>query len=113
MKKAYKDMSVGEGLINALEQAVDFEKGKKVKGVTTRKMSIAPLPEYKAPKIKEIRNRLGISQLTFAYVIGVSKKTIEAWECGRNKPQGPAQRILMLLEEDNKFIEKYKLIQSV
>jgi DNA-binding transcriptional regulator YiaG len=35
---------------------------------------------------------------------------VEAWESGRNEPQGPAQRILMLLEMDNKFLENYELI---
>ncbi len=112
MKKKYKDMTVGEGLITALGQAIDYEKGKKVKGVTSRKISIAPLPHYKAQKIKKIRNMLGLSQLTFAYVMGVSRKTVEAWESGRNEPQGPAQRMLMLLEKDNKFLEKYELIMS-
>lgn len=110
MTKKYKEMTVGEGLINALEQAVDYEKGKPVKGVTTRKISIAPLPHYKAQKIKKIRNMLGLSQATFAYVMGVSKKTVEAWESGRNDPQGPAQRMLMLFEKDNKFLEKHELI---
>lgn len=109
-KKEYKDMTVGEGLITALEQAIDFEKGENVEGVKTRKLAIAPLPHYKAQSIKNIRNRIGLSQLTFAHVLGVSKKTIEAWEAGRNEPQGPAQRILMLLENDNKFLEKYHLI---
>ncbi|MCP4146143.1 MAG: hypothetical protein GY757_00195 [bacterium] len=33
MKKKYQDMSIGEGLITALEQAVDYENGKKVEGV--------------------------------------------------------------------------------
>jgi putative transcriptional regulator len=112
MKKRYKDMTVGEGLITALEQAVDYEKGKDVKGVTSRKISIAPLPHYKANKIKKIRNMLGLSQSTFAYVMGVSKKTVEAWESGRNEPQGPAQRMLMLLEKDNNFLEKHELIMS-
>ncbi len=112
MKKKYKDMTVGEGLITALQQAIDYEKGKNVKGVTSRKISIAPLPHYKAQKIKKIRNMLGLSQSTFAYVIGVSKKTVEAWESGRNEPQGPAQRMLMILEKDNKFLEKYELIMS-
>ena len=112
MKKKYKDMTVGEGLITALEQAVDYEKGKDVKGVRSRRISIAPLPHYKARKIKNIRNMLGLSQSTFAYVMGVSKKTVEAWESGRNEPQGPAQRMLMLLEKDNKFLEKHELIMS-
>ncbi len=112
MKKEYKDMAVGEGLITALEQAIDYEKGKNVKGVKSRKISIAPLPHYKAQKIKGIRSRFGLSQSTFAHVMGVSKKTVEAWESGRNEPQGPAQRMLMLLEKDNKFLEKYQLIIS-
>ncbi len=53
--KKYKDMSVGEGLITALRQAVDYEKGKEVKGVKTRTITVAPLPQYKAPRIKQIR----------------------------------------------------------
>jgi putative transcriptional regulator len=108
--KNYKDMTVGEGLIAALQQAVDYEKGKQVKGVKSTKISIAPLPHYKAQTIKQIRNKVRLSQSTFAHVLGVSKKTVEAWESGRNEPQGPAQRILMLLEKDNKFLEKYELI---
>ena len=109
-KKKYSDMTVGEGIITALEQAIDFEKGKEVRGVKSRKISIAPLPHFKAQKIKKIRNKVGLSQFAFAYVLGVSKKTVEAWESGRNDPRGPAQRILMFLEKDNKFLEKYQLI---
>jgi putative transcriptional regulator len=109
-EKEYKDMTVGEGLIAALRQAVDYEKGKKVTGVKSTKISIAPLPHYKAQKIKQIRSKFRLSQSTFAHVLGVSKKTVEAWESGRNEPQGPAQRMLMLLEKDNKFLEKYELV---
>ncbi len=36
--KNYKDMSVGEGLITALRQAVDYEKGKEVKGVSAQQI---------------------------------------------------------------------------
>ena len=106
----YKDITVGEGLITALQQAIDYEKGKIVEGVKSTKISIAPLPHYKAQAIKQIRNKVRLSQSTFAHVLGVSKKTVEAWESGRNEPQGPAKRILMLLEKDNKFIERYELI---
>ncbi len=106
----YKDITVGEGLIAALQQAIDYEKGKIVEGVKSTKISIAPLPHYKAQAIKQIRNKVRLSQSTFAHVLGVSKKTVEAWESGRNEPQGPAKRILMLLEKDNKFIERYELI---
>jgi len=112
MKKKYSDMTVGESLIESLKQAVDYEQGKKVEGVRSRKISIAPLPHYSSSKIKEIRNKLGFSQSAFAYIIGVSKKTIEAWEAGKNDPQGPAQRMLMLMEKDHRFIEKYSLVMT-
>ena len=113
MSKQYNEMSVGEGLITALEQAIEFEKGKRTKGTKITKVSIAPLPHYTAKSIKKIRNDLGLSQLTFAHVMGVSIKTIEAWESGRNEPQGPAQRMLMILEKDNHFLEKYGIVLSV
>ena len=112
MKKKYEDMSTGEGLIAALEQAIDFEKDKKVEGVKTRKILVAPLPRYKGAKVRMIRNKLGFSRRIFSHIMGVSVKTVEAWESGRNEPQGPAQRVLMLLEKDDNFLEKYELIQS-
>ena len=59
-----------------------------------------------------IRNNLDLSQAVFAYIMGVSIKTVEAWETGRNEPQGPAQRILFFLETDKKFLEKYKLVMN-
>jgi putative transcriptional regulator len=99
-------------LITALEQAVNYEKGISTEGVKSKKITIAPLPHYKAQKIKEIRNQLGLTQSTFAYIMGVSKKTIEAWESGRNEPTGPAQRMLMLFEKDDNFLEKYGLIMT-
>ncbi len=113
MKKDYKDMTVGEGLITALKQAIEYEQNRNVAGVTSRKIAVAPVPHYEAPKIKEIRLKLGISQSTFANVIGVSKRTVEAWESGRNEPQGPAQRILMFMEKDNHFLEKFNLIRTL
>ncbi|PKL16349.1 MAG: transcriptional regulator [Spirochaetae bacterium HGW-Spirochaetae-5] len=112
MAKLYKDLSVGESLITALEQAIDYEKGKIVKGVKKDKISVAPLPHYKGKKVKEIRNKLGLTQSTFAHIIGVSIKTVEAWESGRNEPQGPAQRMLFLLERDDNLLKKYKLVSN-
>ena len=44
-----------------------------------------------------IRNNAGMTQLVFANYMGVSKKTVEAWECGRSHPTGsvlPSLRFL-------------------
>lgn len=106
-------MTVGEGLIDSLDQAIKYETGKKVRGVKTQTITVAPLPHYTGNKIRDIRIKLGLTQSTFAFVIGVSIKTVEAWESGRNKPKGPAQRILSILENDEKFLKKYKLVSNL
>ena len=110
MKKTFKDLTIGENLINSLEEAIKYEKGEKVKGLKSHTITVAPLPDYKGKEIKEIRNELGLTQSIFAYVLGVSKKTVEAWESGKNHPAGPAQRMLSILEKDKSFLKKYKLV---
>lgn len=110
MKKNYKDLTIGENLINSLNEAIKYEKGEKVKGLKTYTITVAPLPNYQGKEIKEIRNELGLTQSIFAYVLGVSKKTVEAWESGKNHPAGPAQRMLSILEKDKSILKKYKLV---
>ncbi len=37
--------------------------------------------------------------MLFAQYLGVSPKTVEAWEAGKNKPSGSSSRLLELLDE--------------
>jgi len=101
--------NVFESIMTGLNQAIQYENGT-LTGVRRRKVTISPLPEYKADKIRSIRNTLNLSQMIFSEAIGVSIKTVEAWESGRNKPQGPALRMLQLLETDSSFLEEHKII---
>jgi putative transcriptional regulator len=107
-----KKNKVYSSIIKGLNEAIDYEKGTHIKGIKRRKVTISPLPHYSSLKIKEIRNKLNLSQSTFATILGVSIKTVEAWESGKNIPQGPAQRMLGLLEKDNNLLKKYKIIVS-
>ena len=50
--------------------------------------------EYKAVKVKEIRDKAGLTQEKFAEVMGVSKRTLENWEQGRRTPTGAARSLL-------------------
>jgi putative transcriptional regulator len=102
--------SVFQSIMTGLQEAVDYERGTLSKPVRTRTVRIASLPHYQAGHIKRIRQKLQLTQATFAQVFGVSPKTVEAWESGRNAPQGPAQRILSFLEQDHEFLEKHRLI---
>ena len=65
-------------------------------------VTVAELHQFHDTEIKQIREELNLTQKNFAYVLGVSPKTIEAWESGRNIPQGTAQRFLQILQTGGK-----------
>jgi putative transcriptional regulator len=53
-----------------------------------------------------VRKRLKLSQSAFASLMGVSPRTIQDWEQGRRKPQGPAKSLLRIAEQHPEiFIE--------
>lgn len=105
-----KKKKVLNSLMTGFRQAIDYEN--QTAGVTVRshKVTIHPLPEYHGESLKKIRLRLHLSQKTFAYAFGVSVKTVEAWEAGKNIPAGPAERMLSLLEKDNSLLERYGIV---
>ncbi|MGN1111135.1 MAG: helix-turn-helix domain-containing protein [Oscillospiraceae bacterium] len=51
-----------------------------------------------------------MTQSTFAALMGVSPKTVEAWEAGTNVPLDTARRMLELLQTDNSIPVKYKIV---
>jgi putative transcriptional regulator len=55
------------------------------------------------PEVKGIREKTGLSQLRFATMIGVSKRTLENWEQGRRHPTGPAKALLRIVEADPQY----------
>ena len=57
-------------------------------------MQPSRVTEFPPLDIKAIRKRLGKSQSEFALMIGVSVSTLQNWEQGRRRPQGPARALL-------------------
>ena len=100
----------GQSIIRGLKEAVAYEQGKLVSGVRTRMVSIKPIPHYKHNEIKKIRTKVQMTQKSFALLMGVSVKTIEAWENGRNQANGTAQRMLYLLDRDNQLPQRYAIV---
>ncbi|MCL5058308.1 MAG: helix-turn-helix domain-containing protein [Actinobacteria bacterium] len=97
-------MTVFNNIVKGLNEAIQYEKGL-LKG-KRHVVMVKPLPGYKANDIKNIRVKLKLPQSTFAQIIGVSPKTIEAWESGRNVPNGPSQRVLELLDKKGADVVK-------
>ena len=104
-------MGVFDDIKTGLNQAIEFEKGKlNAKTVT---LSIEPVESFTPDEIKKIRNSTGLTQVLFARYLGVSVKTVEAWEAGRNHPEGAACRLLSMTQSDPSFPLKSGIITTV
>lgn len=102
--------SVYESIMTGLTEAVEDAKSKEQK-LKRRVVTIVPIKEYKASEIKAIRNSTGLSQKLFAGYMGVSDKTVEAWESGKNKPSGVASRLLTMMEMDSELTKEFPFVQ--
>ena len=51
---------------------------------------------FNSADVRAIRDKLGKSQSEFALMIGVSVATLQNWEQGRRRPEGPAQALLKI-----------------
>ena len=87
-----------EDLKEGINQAIDYAEGKGSTRVFTYK--IDPVKEYDNEQIRRIRMDAGMTQRVFADYLGVSIKTVEAWERGRTHPTGPAYRLIDFLVQD-------------
>lgn len=92
-------MNVYESIIQGLDEAIAYAKGN-CHEAKVHKISVKPVPSFSVEEIKMIRSGLGMTQAVFAFVLGVSPRTVEAWERGTNKPNGPSCRLLKLYQDN-------------
>ena len=92
-----------------LNEAIAYERGT-LPNVKVDKIAVAPLHSYTPMEVKKIRIQHSMTQRLFAEALGVSVKTVEAWETGTNTPSGIASRLLELLERDNSLLERYSIV---
>lgn len=104
--------SIYESIMTGLTEAVEDARGvgRKLK---RQDVSIAPVKEYDAEQIKKIRRSIGMSQSLFAAYMGVSGKTVEAWEAGINRPSGAASRLLNMMEMDEHLTEEFPFVERM
>ena len=101
-------MAIFDDIKLGVEQAIEYEKGNLKAKKTT--LTITPVEAFTAQDIKDIRNQTGLTQVLFARFMGVSVKTVESWEAGRNHPVGAACRLLTLTRNDPLFPQRSGII---
>ena len=96
-------------IVAGLQEAIEDAKSKEKK-LPRRVVTVVPVKEYNASEVKKIRNETGMSQKTFASYLGVSCKTVEAWESGINHPSGAASRLLHMMEMDRNLTKEFPFV---
>ncbi len=86
--------SVRKGLKEALAHA----RGKET-GAVIHEVRIV------APDVGAIRAKTGLSQSAFAKSIGVAIGTLQGWEQGRRRPEGPARVLLALIDKKPSIVQ--------
>ncbi len=67
----------------------------------SRAQTIVP-PEY----VRRIRKKLGLTRTAFAERFGLSERTIEEWERGRQEPPGAARVLLRVIEREPEAVDR-------
>ncbi len=103
-------MSIFDDIKTGLNQAIEYEKGNLKARTTT--LTVAPTESFKPEEIRSIRQETGLTQVLFAKYMGVSPKTVEAWEAGRNHPEGAACRLLTMTRNDPTFPQRSGIVTA-
>jgi len=84
-----------EKLVASIEEVGEIKAGHK---------SPSRVYEIKPPEIRNVREKLNVSQNEFALLIGVSVRTLQNWEQGRRKPEGPAKALLRIASRNPRAV---------
>lgn len=100
IKKNFEKADFFENVMSGLDEALAYEKGVKNPATIERKRKLPQID------IAATRKELNMSQKKFASVIGVSVRTVEAWESGRTNPSPTAKNLIFLINSDPSLINK-------
>jgi putative transcriptional regulator len=62
-------------------------------------LCLPPVKEYSATQIKRLRTQNKASQAVFAAYLNTSPSTVQKWEQGQKKPNGPSLKLLNLVAQ--------------
>lgn len=79
-----------ENLLSSVRDMGKHMRGEKVEGIK--------ITEFSEPNVKAIREQTGLSQTSFAHLIGVRPQTLQNWELQRVRPKGTARALLKIVE---------------
>ena len=89
------DKKLFDELVGSVKEAGKIQRGQKKASRVTA---------FKAPDVRKIREKSGLSQSQFARMLHVSAKTLQNWEQKRRQPNGPAIALLKVVESEPEMV---------
>ncbi|SRR6266540_3192193 len=105
-----KKKSVGERIVEGLEEAIAYQRGELAGARVTRvrltaqSADVKAAPRYSGARVARLRSQLKLSQPVFAKALNVSPETVRSWEQEKRAPDGAAQRLLEVAERHPEVI---------
>lgn len=96
----FKDTDFFSGVMEGLQEALAHKKGRQSNETISRKKLLPVV------NVAEIRSSLSMTQKAFAKVLGVSCRTVEAWESGKSTPTPTAKKLMFLIQQDHSLVQK-------
>jgi len=96
----FRNVDFFSGIMEGLTEVLAYEQGKAKAATFARKRELPNI------NVAELRKKNNMSQKDFAKILGVSTRTVEAWESGRNNPSPTARNLLYLISLDCTLIAK-------
>lgn len=90
--------TVGQRVIEGIEQAIAWSRGEAVEAHVT----LVRPPEI---DVRKMRRRMGLSQTQFAMKFGFPPSTLRNWEQGRASPDAPTRVLLAVIAKHPEAVE--------
>jgi putative transcriptional regulator len=98
--KVPRKRSVGQEIIQGLEQAIAYARGEKVPVRVTR----IEVPDD--VDVKAIRKKFGLTQPQFAARFGFALTAVQEWEKRRRRPDRAARLFLKVIDREPEAVER-------
>ena len=99
------ELSFGQKIIQRLKHFTEvLESGEDIRRhFRVTQLSRSSSHRYDAKQVKQTRKLIHAEIGTFASLLGVSPRTVRAWERGLSHPQGPASRFMDEIQRDPEY----------
>ena len=98
LRAARKHATVGERIIEGLEQAVAWTRGENDRA----RVTLVQAPDV---DVRDVRRKIGLSQAQFATKFGFPPATLRNWEQGRARPDAPTRVLLAVIARHPEAVE--------